>query len=98
MATYDELYDLRANSTLRNRVRVAVTKKAQSLIALATPTNAQLVWARDALNDPEGKADAIFSYVLAANSSATVAAITGASDATIQGHVDAAVDKLLTIT
>lgn len=98
MATYDELYTLRNNTTLRNRIRVAVTKKAQSLVALATPNNAQLKWANEALANPDSKADSIFSYVLAANSAATVAAIESASDATIQGHVDAAADKLLTIT
>ena len=98
MATYDELYALRSNTALRNRIRVAVTKKAQALIALAAPSNAQLVWARDALNSPESKADAIFAYLLAANSAATVSQIETATDATIQGHVDAAADKLLTIT
>lgn len=98
MATYDELYDLHNNSALRNRVRVAVTKKAQTLIDLLAPTNAQLAWAKAALSNPEAEADRVFPYVLAANSMATTAAITGATDAAIQTNVSAAIDKLITIT
>lgn len=98
MATYSELYDIRGDSSLRNKIRVAITKKAQTLIDLASPTQAQLKWALVALSGPEAEAEKIFGYVLSANSSATVANIQNATDAAIQANVSSAVDKLLTIT
>jgi len=95
MATYAELRELQADSSLRNRVAVAVAVKAQGLIDGATPTTAQITWASGALNDPQGKAIAILNYVLAANKGLSVAAIQGASDSAIQTNVDSAVDALI---
>lgn len=97
MATYVELFDLRSDGNLRNKVAVACVVKAQTLIALASPTAQQLGWAHKALQNPVGMAQTIMEYVLAANKSATVGQIQGATDATIQGNVDAAADKLLTL-
>lgn len=54
--------------------------------------------ARDALRAPREQTDVVQYYVLAANSSATTSAITGASDATIQTNVDDAVDKLFGVS
>ena len=96
MATYLELFDLRTNSSLKNKVVVAVTKKAQALLDLATPTAGQVTWANEAIFDPTGKASMLLNYVLAANSGQTVANIEGASDSAIQTNVDAAVDKIIT--
>lgn len=95
MATYQELFDLRANSALRNKVAVACVKKAQTLLDQATPTANETSWASSTLTDPIKQADKIYSYVLSANSSATVAQITAATDATIQTNVDAAAAKLI---
>lgn len=95
MATYLELYDLRSDSTLRNKVAVAVTKKAQALIAASSPTTAQITWANAALLNPQSKADPLLNYLLAANSASTAGQITSVSDGTIQTAVDAAVDKLI---
>lgn len=97
MATYAELYNLRSDTALRNKVRVAVAKKAQALVDLATPTQGQLAWASQALTNPDAVADQIFNYVLVVNSAATAAQIQAATDAAIQTNVNAAVDKLVTI-
>lgn len=95
MATYQELFDLRSNDALRNKVSVAVVVKAQSLLDGATPSAAEVAWANAAISNPVEKANVLLNYVLAANKSANVAAITGASDSAIQTNVDAAVDALI---
>jgi len=95
MATYLELHALRADSNLQDKVSVAVVKKAQALLDGGTPTAAQIAWAKEAIDSPKAKADALLNYVLAANSGASVAAIMGATDATIQGNVDDAADALI---
>ena len=96
MATYAELFDLRNNTDLRNRVAVAALKKAQALLDIASPTTQQVTWAKTALNDPLAVADQLMGYVLSANSGNSMAQITGATDAQIQTNVNAAADKLLT--
>lgn len=95
MASYQELYDLRSDSTLRNKVAVAVAVKAQTLLDGASPTAGQVAWANNAISNPVGKADTLMNYVLAANKALTVAQITGATDAAIQSNVNSAVDKLI---
>lgn len=95
MATYTELFELRADSALRNKIAVAVAVKAQALIDLASPTEAQIAWANAAIDNPVSKADTLLNYVLAANKTATVAEIQRATDAAIQTAVSAAVDKLI---
>jgi hypothetical protein len=95
MATYAELFELRADSPLRNRVTVAVVVKAQGLIDGASPTAAEITWSEEALRSPVSRATEILNYVLAANKAATVANITGATDAAIQSNVDAAADALI---
>lgn len=95
MATYLELYELRADVDLRYRVTVAVAVKAQALIDGGTPTTAEITWADAALKNPVAKAIEILNYILAANKSATVSNITGAADTAIQTNVDAAVDALI---
>lgn len=67
MATYAELYSLYYNTDLLNKVVVAVIKKAQTLIAAAIPTAAQLNWEKNALDNSEAVARPLFKYVLAAN-------------------------------
>ena len=95
MATYQELFDLRSNSELRNKIAVAVVIKAQTLIDGASPTVAEITWSNNVLHNPIVKADEILNYVLAANNNATVAQIVGASDSAIQTNVDAAVNSLI---
>ena len=95
MATYDDLFSLYYNSGLRNRVIVAIAKKAQTLLAAPVPTSAQLNWAKNALENTDSVATALYKYVLAANSAFPVVQITGASDAAIQSNIDTAADKFI---
>jgi len=95
MATYTELWALGSNNdTLIKRVATAAIIKAHSYTAAATPTTAQVAWAKEIFSDPRGKALAILFAVLAANKFASVAQITSATDAQIQTNVDLAVDKI----
>lgn len=95
MATYLELYDLRADATLKNKVAVAVTIKAQTFFDLASPTANQLAWAKAAIADPDGLGLQYLKYLLAKNAAATSSAIQAATDATIQTALGALVDKLV---
>lgn len=95
MATYTELFNLRSDGALKNRVVTAVIVKAQNLIDAASPTATQIDWAEAAIANPVGKAVEILNYVLAANKDADVSAIQSATDDAIQSNVDAAVDVLI---
>lgn len=95
MATYQEIYDLRSDSALRNKIAVAVTKKAQSILDEQTPTTAAVDWAISAIENPLSKAQSMMNYVLAKNSDLTVSQINNASDNAIQSNVDAAVDTII---
>lgn len=95
MATYTELFDIRSNTALRNRIAVAVAVKAQAYIDGGAPTADELTWSNAAISNPLGEADMLMNYVLAANKGQTVSDIEGASDATIQANVDAAVNALV---
>ena len=95
MATYEEIFAIQNNGTLRNKIHIAVTIKAQSLLDLASPTVNQVAWASRALADPVGMMVKIMPYVLAANKSATSSQITSAADSVVQSNVDLAVDKLI---
>lgn len=95
MATYAEIFDLRSDSGLRNRVAVAVAIKAQGLIDGATPTAAQITWANSAISNPLSKADMLLNYILAKNNGLTLGQIANATDAAIQAQVNSAVDALI---
>ena len=95
MATYAELFDLKSNNSLRNKIAVACTKKAQALLDGATPTVNQVAWSASTISNPIGQADKIINYVLASNSSASAADIANATDSAIQASVDGAVDALI---
>lgn len=95
MATYTELFGLRNNSELKNKVTAAVVIAAETVMNEdgGTPNHAnRLIWAKGVFTSPSSEADRMFWAVLAANNAATVAAITGASDAAIQTNVDDHVD------
>ena len=96
MATYAELYDLRSDDELKNKIVVAVVVKAQTILELASPTTAQVAWASEAIDGPIQKATSLMNYVLAANKALTVAQIQAAADSAVQANVDAAVDKIIT--
>ena len=96
MATYNEIQTLRTNSDLRNRCEVAIMIKAHAL-AIGSPTTAQITFAKAALKDPSQYVDAVFAYMLADNNGASIATITGATDAAIQTNTNNAVDQLLAV-
>ncbi len=96
MASYIDLFDLRSNSVLINRIAVAVTIKAQTYIDGATPTTDELVWASRVLVAPRPEAQKLLHYLVAVDNTATIAQITGASDSAIQTRVDAGADALVT--
>lgn len=96
MATYTEIFGLRNNSDLMNKIVVAVAVKAQSLMTTGSvPTTAQITWANEAITNPVSKAESLFTYVLAANKSATTSQILSATDEVIQQQIDTAVDILI---
>lgn len=97
MATYNEIAGIRAEDgfgAFRDKVVVAVLKKAQSLLDGATPTAAEVEWAQATLLNPSQAAESVLFYVVAANSGAALSQILSATDAAVQVRVDAAVDKL----
>lgn len=99
MATYDELFGLQANDSLRNRIAVACIVAAEAIRTenanTANHAN-RLLWAKAVFANPQGEAQRMLWAVLAQNKTATVAQITGATDATIQTAVSAAVDVFAT--
>ena len=95
MASYTDLFGLRSDSVLINRIAVAVTIKAQVYVDGATPTADELTWASRVLNTPRPEAEKLLHYLVAKNNTATIAQITGSSDATLQTAVDGAVDALV---
>ena len=97
MASYTDLYGIRQDSVLINRVSIAVAIKAQSYIDGATPTADELNWAAKVLPLAGGRAEAekLLQYLLASNNTATITQITGSTDATLQSAVNDAVDALV---
>ena len=97
MATYSELAGLQSESgfnDFREKVAVACVIKAQSLLDLSTPTANQVDWAKATLSRPANAADSVLWYIVAANSSATVAQILAATDNAIQTNINSAVDAI----
>lgn len=100
MATYEELHSLfTGESELKNKIGVAVIVAAEAIrgedVGTANHAN-RLLWAASAFSNPRGVAGQMFMAVLAANKSATLSAITSASDSEIQANVDAVVDLFAT--
>lgn len=95
MATYIELLQTAGNDGLRQRIRVACIIAAEKVRTEAVDTAnhaARLAWAKAVFQNPEAEGDRMLWAVLAQNASATVGQITGATDATVQSAVDAAVN------
>ena len=96
MATYQELNELRSNSSLVVKAQVAVVVAAYNLIKSGTtPTAAQTKWAAAVLNAPQVEADKALKFALAKNAAATTAQILAATDATFQQHIDEVVPQLV---
>jgi hypothetical protein len=56
----------------------------------------RLIWAKQAFQDPVGKANQMWPAVLAANSSSTQSAVLAAGDSAINTNVQAAIDIFAT--
>ncbi len=99
MATYAQLFELRSNSPVRNRVTVACAVAAEAIRGepVETDNNAnRLIWAAKVMPNPLAYADEMLWSLLAANKDQDVATITAASDATVQSQVDDAVNLFAT--
>ena len=94
MATYNELRGLFTDSSLKNRIGVAVCIKAHAILQEATPVASRLAWAKAALIATDPEADYLLKYALAANAGLTYQQIISASDAALLVNVSTAVDKL----
>ena len=100
MATYVELHSIRGASSLvplRQKISIALCIKANLLAKLPTPTEAQKAFAKATFQSPEVYVDTALNYILAGYNTATLVAITDATDAAVQTAVNAAVDTLLGI-
>lgn len=95
MASYIEINDLMRNETLLGRVATAIAVEAVA-ISNESPTVTnhanRLLWAKKALINPKGMAQFILPALLGQNASATVAQISGISDAQVQSAVSATVN------
>ena len=94
MATYMELYGLRQDSDLQDKIAVALVIAAHTQLS-GSPTAEQAAWAKSIVSNPGPSSKGVINAVLAANKGAAVGAITGATDAAIQTAVDAVVDGLI---
>jgi hypothetical protein len=98
MALYKDLVanaQAAASDTLRQQIKMAIAASAFTITneAATVPNHViRLAWAKAALGNLDSEVDRVLWYVLAANASASINAINGASDATVQSNVDAAVN------
>ncbi len=100
MASYTELYGLISDSTLRNRITVAIYIEADT-IRLEEPNSDanhanRLLWAKQAWLAPEKFTGPFLAAALAQNKTLTTAQITGASDAALQLAIKAVVNIFAT--
>lgn len=101
MASYEELATEYGANTLINKITVAIMIAADTVLNENISVNGhdlRVTWAKQALNDPEGQARRFWAAILAANNGATIPAIQSATDITIQGNVDAAVNIFAGVT
>lgn len=90
MATLTELTSLLGDSGLLGpKIRGALLIAAQTIVVNASATAPQKVWARECFREPNQFERQALAAVLAANNTATVAAIQGATDAQVQTAVNA---------
>lgn len=97
MATYIELANIQSAagwSDFLNKVRVAAVLKAVALLDSATPTAAQVAWAKSTLASPNQGGDDVVWYVIGANAGVALSSILAASDTAVQNNVNAAVDVI----
>lgn len=94
MAGLFELRQQFSNDNFRNKVTAATIIAANNLLA-GTPTADEKAFAKSVFQSPDAIGAIVAMSVLAANSSATVAQIENATDATIQANVDSVIPNLV---
>lgn len=95
MATYTELYALKDDTALKNKIQVACVVAAEEIRTEPSNTAHHLnrqKWASRVFANPEGESDRMLWAVLAANRTFTVGQIQGATDSAIQTAVNDAVN------
>lgn len=94
MATYAELFDLRQNSVILNKITSAVAVKAKSVIDGAG-TAGQKAWAREAIKTPRETARDLIWFVLVANKGSSKTQIIAAGDTAVQNNTDTAIEDVI---
>ena len=97
MATLDELATLYGDGDLINKISAALIIEAQNLIELPSPTVPQKAYAAKVFANPKAEAARVLKSLLAVNAALTVAAIQGATDASIQSQVAAVVPTFVDV-
>ena len=96
MATLEELAQLYNNSELIKKISAALIIRAKATLDnVATATAAEKAWAVRIFTNPHNEAHRVLRAMLAENNAASVAQITGANDAAIQGNVNTAVQLFI---
>ena len=99
MSTYTELFGLKNESNVINKVVVACVVAANGIKdELDTVDNHanRLLWAAGVFENPQHEAERMYWALLAANKDNTVEQITGALDSAIQTQVDDHIDLFAT--
>lgn len=97
MATYLELYSLTTDTTLRQKLTVAILVACEAIRVEANNTpfhSNRIAWAQQAITNAEGEANKAIGLLLAANKALTVAQINGVTDTVIQSSLDALINTL----
>ncbi len=92
MAELIELYQLKSNSELRNRIEMAVLIEAEAIRVEENPTPARTAWSRSVFADPRSEANRMFRALIAAHADLTIDEIENVGDAQIKTAVAAAVN------
>lgn len=98
MASYEELYTLSLDASLVRRLTIAVAIAAEAIREEDPATanhDARVLWAKRALNNPDGMARQMLLVALAQNSAVPAATILAATDATLLSAVNAGVSLLM---
>lgn len=94
MATYAEIRQLFSDSTLSEKMEVAVIIAANNLLA-GSETAAQKAWAVSVFSNPHNEAKKAMMAVLATHNALTVNQIQTATDAVVQAAVNNVVPTLV---
>jgi hypothetical protein len=94
MATYISLVAEAGADVLRQQIKMAISVSAMTITneAAGTTNHAnRLLWAKNALGNPDAEVNRVVWHVLASNAASTIAQINAATDAQVQTAVDLAV-------